>query len=78
MQLWDTAGQERFRTLIPNYIRGSSVAVVVFDLADKNSFRNVTRWVEDVRKERHAETILVLVANKVDLESSRQVTKEEI
>ena len=33
LQLWDTAGQERFRSLIPSYIRDSSVAVVVYDIA---------------------------------------------
>src|SRR5271167_5271962 len=32
LQLWDTAGQERFRSLIPSYIRDSSVAVVVYDV----------------------------------------------
>jgi GTPase SAR1 family protein len=32
LQLWDTAGQERFRSLIPSYIRDSSVAVVVYDI----------------------------------------------
>ena len=32
LQLWDTAGQERFRSLIPSYIRDSTVAVVVFDI----------------------------------------------
>ncbi len=31
----DTAGQERFRSLIPSYIRDSSVAVVVFDVASE-------------------------------------------
>ena len=31
LQLWDTAGQERFRSLIPSYIRDSSVAVVVYE-----------------------------------------------
>jgi Ras-related protein Rab-6A len=33
LQLWDTAGQERFRSLIPSYIRDSSVAVIVYDIA---------------------------------------------
>ncbi|PNX60467.1 ras-related protein RABH1b-like, partial [Trifolium pratense] len=33
LQLWDTAGQERFRSLIPSYIRDSSVAVIVYDVA---------------------------------------------
>ena len=35
LQLWDTAGQERFRSLIPSYIRDSSVAVVVYDITSK-------------------------------------------
>lgn len=33
----DTAGQERFRSLIPSYIRDSSVAVVVFDVTSENA-----------------------------------------
>lgn len=32
LQLWDTAGQERFRSLIPSYIRDSSVAIIVYDI----------------------------------------------
>ncbi|KPM40321.1 hypothetical protein AK830_g6245 [Neonectria ditissima] len=37
LQLWDTAGQERFRSLIPSYIRDSSVAVVVYDISSKKA-----------------------------------------
>lgn len=36
LQLWDTAGQERFRSLIPSYIRDSTVAVVVYDVTNIN------------------------------------------
>jgi Ras-related protein Rab-6A len=38
LQLWDTAGQERFRSLIPSYIRDSSVAVVVYDISSRDLF----------------------------------------
>lgn len=38
LQLWDTAGQERFRSLIPSYIRDSSVAVVVYDISSREPF----------------------------------------
>ncbi|KAG0631751.1 hypothetical protein M758_1G276900 [Ceratodon purpureus] len=41
----DTAGQERFRSLIPSYIRDSSVGVVVYDVLNRQSFLNTTRWV---------------------------------
>ncbi|ORY78112.1 ras family-domain-containing protein [Protomyces lactucae-debilis] len=77
MQLWDTAGQERFRSLIPSYIRDSSVAVVVYDVTNRASFLNTQKWVEDVRAERGDDVILVLVGNKTDLQEKRQVTLEE-
>ncbi|TPX50256.1 hypothetical protein SeLEV6574_g01004 [Synchytrium endobioticum] len=77
LQLWDTAGQERFRSLIPSYIRDSSVAVVVYDITNRNSFMNTSKWVDDVRAERGNDVIIVLVGNKTDLNEKRQVSTEE-
>ncbi|MCO5593309.1 hypothetical protein L7F22_047318 [Adiantum nelumboides] len=77
LQLWDTAGQERFRSLIPSYIRDSSVAVIVYDVANRQSFLNTARWVEEVRTERGSDVIIVLVGNKTDLVDKRQVSIEE-
>ncbi|CDH59446.1 ras small monomeric gtpase [Lichtheimia corymbifera JMRC:FSU:9682] len=77
LQLWDTAGQERFRSLIPSYIRDSSVAVVVYDISSRNSFSNTEKWIADVRAERGNEVIIVLVGNKTDLNDKRTVTLEE-
>lgn len=77
LQLWDTAGQERFRSLIPSYIRDSSVAVVVYDITNRASFLNTAKWIEDVRNERGNDVIIVLVGNKTDLSERRQVSVEE-
>ncbi|GAA6006323.1 hypothetical protein JCM10207_000605 [Rhodosporidiobolus poonsookiae] len=77
LQLWDTAGQERFRSLIPSYIRDSSVAVVVYDITNRTSFMNTSKWVDDVRSERGNDVIIVLVGNKTDLNDKRQVTTDE-
>eukprot|EP00243_Klebsormidium_subtile_P006037 TRINITY_DN2511_c0_g1_i1.p1 TRINITY_DN2511_c0_g1~~TRINITY_DN2511_c0_g1_i1.p1 ORF type:complete len:189 (+),score=20.05 TRINITY_DN2511_c0_g1_i1:364-930(+) len=77
LQLWDTAGQERFRSLIPSYIRDSSVAVVVYDVSNRQSFLNTARWVEEVRTERGSDVIIMLVGNKTDLVDKRQVSIEE-
>lgn len=76
LQLWDTAGQERFRSLIPSYIRDSSVAVVVYDISSKKSFENTRKWVDDVRSERGNDVIIVLVGNKTDLGDKREVTQQ--
>merc|ERR1711972_657344 len=77
LQLWDTAGQERFRSLIPSYIRDSSVAVVVYDITNANSFQQTTKWIDDVRTERGSDVIIMLVGNKTDLADKRTVTIEE-
>ena len=78
LQLWDTAGQERFRSLIPSYIRDSSVAVVVYDVTNRASFLNTTKWIEDVRAERGTDVVICLVGNKTDLgNDKRQISTEE-
>ncbi|XP_029125495.1 ras-related protein RABH1b isoform X1 [Cajanus cajan] len=82
LQLWDTAGQERFRSLIPSYIRDSSVAVIVYDVASmpfkcRQTFLNTSKWIEEVRSERGSDVIVVLVGNKTDLVDKRQVSTEE-
>uniref|UniRef100_A0A8C8RM75 RAB41, member RAS oncogene family n=1 Tax=Pelusios castaneus TaxID=367368 RepID=A0A8C8RM75_9SAUR len=77
LQLWDTAGQERFRSLIPSYIRDSTIAVVVYDITNLNSFQQTSKWIDDVRTERGSDVIIMLVGNKTDLADKRQVSIEE-
>ncbi|XP_056624990.1 ras-related protein Rab-41 isoform X3 [Triplophysa dalaica] len=76
LQLWDTAGQERFRSLIPSYIRDSTIAVVVYDITNLNSFQQTSKWIDDVRTERGSDVIIMLVGNKTDLADKRQVSLE--
>jgi GTPase SAR1 family protein len=32
LQIWDSAGQEKYKALIPNYIRGSSIVFLLYDI----------------------------------------------
>ncbi|KAG0552411.1 hypothetical protein BDA96_01G505300 [Sorghum bicolor] len=77
LQLWDTAGQERFRSLIPSYIRDSSVAVIVYDVTDSQSFLNTSKWIEEVNTQRGGDVLIFLVGNKTDLVDKRKVTTGE-
>ena len=77
LQLWDTAGQERFKSLIPSYVKDSTVAVVVYDITDKNTFESVKKWVEDAVSMRGDEVIIIIVGNKSDLSDHRKVTNDE-
>ena len=71
MQNWDTAGVERFRSLIPSYIRDSSVAVLIYDVTKNISFDSINQWCELVYELRGEECKMVIVGNKIDLESKR-------
>ena len=74
LNLWDTAGQERFKSLIPSYIKDSSVAIVIFDLTSKQSFQSVDKWIEDAKNLRDDDVLIVMAGNKIDLSGQRQVS----
>ena len=73
LQMWDTAGQEKYKGLIPSYVRNSSIVFVVYDIASKNSFDNIPKWINFIKSIEN--TSLVLCGNKIDLEN-REVKKE--
>lgn len=75
LQIWDSAGQEKFRSLIPNYIRGAALVFLVYDVTNKNSFDSLPNWIKFINNIEN--TIIVIVGNKIDLESKRVISYEE-
>ena len=77
--IWDTAGQERYRAMNRMYYRKTNGCICVFDVTNRNSFINVETWIGDVRANADSDFEIVLVANKVDIESYKwQVSIQEI
>ena len=77
IQIWDTAGQENFRSITRAYYKNSVCALVVYDISSRDSFNNVTSWIEDCKNQSPKTIFMVLVGNKCDLEDKRQVSYEE-
>jgi Ras-related protein Rab-1A len=73
LQIWDTAGQERFRTITSSYYRGAHGIALVYDVTDLGSFDNIKAWTEEVKRYASEDVICILVGNKSDLETKRQV-----
>lgn len=68
LHLWDTAGQEAFKSIICSYFRDICGAIVLFDLTRYSSFKNVSKWIKDIKANntcKHGHPIL-LVGNKKD------------
>ncbi|XP_028055251.1 ras-related protein RHN1-like isoform X2 [Camellia sinensis] len=74
--IWDTAGQERYHSLAPMYYRGAAAAVVVYDITSMDSFERAKKWVRELQRQGNPNLVTVLVANKADLESKREVQNE--
>uniref|UniRef100_A0A0W0F5N3 Ras-domain-containing protein n=1 Tax=Moniliophthora roreri TaxID=221103 RepID=A0A0W0F5N3_MONRR len=73
LQLWDTAGQERFRSVTRSYYRGAAGAILVYDITNRDSFTNLSRWLADARALGSPHLVTVLVGNKSDREEEREV-----
>ncbi|RCH95757.1 Ras- protein Rab-2A [Rhizopus azygosporus] len=77
LQIWDTAGQESFRSITRSYYRGAAGALLVYDITRRETFEHLSVWLEDVRQHANPNTVIMLIGNKSDLESKRQVSREE-
>ncbi|OWF38718.1 ras-related protein Rab-11A-like [Mizuhopecten yessoensis] len=76
-QIWDTAGQERFRAITSAYYRGAVGALLVYDIAHRQTFENVERWLKELRDHADNNIVIMLVGNKSDLRHLRAVPTDE-
>ncbi|XP_071689312.1 ras-related protein Rab5-like [Rutidosis leptorrhynchoides] len=74
--IWDTAGQERYHSLASMYYRGAAAAVVVYNITSMVSFQRAKKWVEELQRQSNPHLVMVLVANKADLSTKREVETE--
>lgn len=74
LQIWDTCGQEVYRSLISNFYRNSSFAVMVYAINDVKSYQNIGNWLEELKSQSNPDVRIMLVGNKSDLEDQRQVS----
>ena len=77
MQIWDTCGQEIYKSLITNFYRNSSLAIVTYSIDNKESFVHAENWLSDLRSQANPDVRIFLVGNKADLEDQRKISKEE-
>ena len=77
LQIWDTCGQEIYKSLISNFYRNSSLAVLVYAIDNKESFNHVENWLNDLKSQANPDVRIFLVGNKADLEEDRKIGKEE-
>jgi len=72
-QIWDTAGQERYRAITSAYYRGAVGALLVYDITKQVTFKNVERWLSELKENSSGNIVIMLVGNKCDMRHLREV-----
>ena len=76
LQIWDTCGQEAYRSLIKNFYRNASLAIIVYSVEDLKSFNDINIWLKQVKSYGIPSCKIFLIGNKIDTDN-REVTLEQ-
>lgn len=75
LEILDTAGTEQFASMRDLYIKNGQGFILVYSLVNQQSFQDIRPMRDQiVRVKRFEKVPLILVGNKVDLESEREVS----
>jgi small GTP-binding protein len=71
--IWDLAGQAQFKRVRQMYLAMAEAGILVYDVTNRSSFENIEKnWFGEIKKA-SPDIVLILVGNKIDLESKRVV-----
>jgi small GTP-binding protein len=77
LNIWDTAGQERFRNITKSFYKGAHGIILTFSITDPVSFNHIESWIDQIKEVGNADTDMILVGAKSDLESDRKVSRKQ-
>ena len=77
LEIFDVSGKKLYRSLISNFYRNVSLAMMVYAINSKESFIHIETWLKEVKLLSNPDVKIFLIGNKADLEEDRQVALEE-
>ena len=78
LDIWDTAGQEKYKSLTKFFYKDAKVAILVYDITQKESFTNMKQyWYEQLKEFGSKDIIIGVAGNKCDMYEKEEVTENE-
>ena len=74
---YDTLGQERYKSIPLNIIKDADGILLMYDITDQESFDSIPNWIKNIKEHKGSSFPLILLGNKIDLESDRKISKEQ-
>ena len=76
IKIWDTPGQDVYRNITMNNLRNCHGVVLVYDVTKEDTFEDINGWISKI-KECGKPLGVTIMANKIDMEDKRVITKEQ-
>ena len=78
LDIWDTAGQEKYKSLTKFFYKDAAVAILVYDVTNKNSFESMKNfWYGQIQDFGSKNIILGVAGNKCDMYEKEEVNENE-
>src|SRR3990167_4523131 len=74
VDILDTAGEEEYSAMRDQYMRSGEGFIVVYPITDKSSIEELATYIDQILRVKDVDNVpMVIIGNKCDLESDRQV-----
>lgn len=75
--IWDTSDQERYKDITNNYYQGFSGVILVYDVANAESFNKLRENLIEIEKNAPKSIYKILVGNLTDISDHREVSYDQ-
>jgi small GTP-binding protein len=75
--IYDLAGQGQFARVRQSYLANAKAGFLVYDVTNRSSFENISRWYAEFIKGAGKEICIILIGNKIDLMDNREISSQE-
>ena len=77
VQLWDTIGQEKYKNLTKLFFKDSKIVILVYDKSEKQTFKKLDFWKDEVKNSLGDDIILAIIGNKGDKDETIDDVNED-
>ena len=69
LQLWNVKMSSKFKQQYHSYLQGARGYILYFEKSDKESFKNLNKWIKVIRNFRGSNTPIILIGHQSGLEN---------
>ena len=66
--IWDTCGQEKYKSITKQYFEDVDGIILIYDVNDFNSFIDLNKWLNEIKKNCLKNVSIIICANKIDID----------